>query len=136
MAWGRNASVTTISSNPCCFRRRTMCSIIGRLARGSIGLGEFDVSGRRRVPSPPAMITAFMLKPSCCGRIYPAFPEGSTSDGNVGDRRVPGEDEGGNGAAPGQELGRVVENEAVVVADQEQREGEHQTERACLARPP
>ena len=37
-----------------------MCSIIGRLATGSIGLGAFEVSGRRRVPSPPAMITAFM----------------------------------------------------------------------------
>ena len=37
-----------------------MCSIIGRLATGSIGLGVFDVSGRSRVPSPPAMITAFM----------------------------------------------------------------------------
>ena len=37
-----------------------MCSIIGTLAIGIIGLGAFDVSGRRRVPSPPAMITAFM----------------------------------------------------------------------------
>jgi hypothetical protein len=27
---------------------------------GIIGLGAFDVRGRRRVPSPPAMITAFM----------------------------------------------------------------------------
>ena len=38
-----------------------MCSIIGRLARGSIGLGWLEVSGRRRVPSPPAMITAFTV---------------------------------------------------------------------------
>ena len=37
-----------------------MCSIIGRLASGIIGLGRFEVSGRSRVPSPPAMITAFM----------------------------------------------------------------------------
>ena len=36
-----------------------MCSIIGRLAIGSIGFGAFEVSGRSRVPSPPAMITAF-----------------------------------------------------------------------------
>ena len=36
-----------------------MCSIIGRLASGSIGFGAFEVSGRSRVPSPPAMITAF-----------------------------------------------------------------------------
>jgi len=33
------------------------------LANCSIGLGWFDVSGRRRVPSPPAMITAFMPTP-------------------------------------------------------------------------
>ena len=40
-----------------------MCSIIGALAMGIIGLGAFDVRGRRRVPSPPAMITAFMRGP-------------------------------------------------------------------------
>ena len=46
-----------------------MCSIIGALAMGSIGLGEFDVRGRRRVPSPPAMITAFMrMTVLCAGR--------------------------------------------------------------------
>ena len=27
---------------------------------GTIGFGWFDVSGRRRVPSPPAMTTAFI----------------------------------------------------------------------------
>ena len=27
---------------------------------GTIGFGWFEVSGRRRVPSPPAMTTAFM----------------------------------------------------------------------------
>ena len=37
-----------------------MCSIIGRLTSGAIGLGWFDVSGRRRLPSPPAMMTAFI----------------------------------------------------------------------------
>ena len=41
-----------------------MCSIIGRLTSGSIGLGALEVSGRRRVPSPPAMITAFMAEPT------------------------------------------------------------------------
>ena len=39
-----------------------MCSIIGSLTSGSIGLGAFEVSGRSRVPSPPAMITAFMAR--------------------------------------------------------------------------
>jgi hypothetical protein len=36
-----------------------MCSMMGRLHTGSMGLGWLAVSGRRRVPSPPAMITAF-----------------------------------------------------------------------------
>ena len=30
---------------------------------GTIGFGWFEVSGRRRVPSPPAMTTAFMRTP-------------------------------------------------------------------------
>src|SRR5690349_25158669 len=33
--------------------------MIGRLATGSSGLGWFAVIGRSRVPSPPAMTTAF-----------------------------------------------------------------------------
>ena len=37
LAW--NATVTTMSSKPCFLRRSTMCSIIGRLAMGIIGLG-------------------------------------------------------------------------------------------------
>ena len=31
---------------------------------GTIGFGWFEVSGRRRVPSPPAMTTAFMQRTS------------------------------------------------------------------------
>ncbi|CAB5041889.1 unannotated protein [freshwater metagenome] len=38
-----------------------MCSIIGRFTSGNIGFGVFEVSGRRRVPSPPAIITAFTI---------------------------------------------------------------------------
>jgi len=30
---------------------------------GTIGLGWFDVSGRKRVPSPPAITTAFTSPP-------------------------------------------------------------------------
>ncbi len=56
------ATVTTISSMPWRFSSSTMCSIIGRLTNGSMGLGALDVSGRSRVPSPPAMITAFMVR--------------------------------------------------------------------------
>ncbi len=35
-----------------------MCSMQGLLQTGTIGLGWLLVSGRRRVPSPPAMTTA------------------------------------------------------------------------------
>ena len=45
-----------------------MCSIIGSLTSGIIGLGTFEVSGRRRVPSPPAMITAFTPATSAAAR--------------------------------------------------------------------
>ena len=67
MAFGRKASVTTMSSKPCRFSSSTMCSIIGRLASGIIGLGWLLVRGRRRLPSPPAMMTAFIGS-----RPYPA----------------------------------------------------------------
>ena len=60
MLLAMKATVTTISSKPWRFSSRTMCSIIGSLTSGIIGFGAFEVSGRRRVPSPPAMITAFM----------------------------------------------------------------------------
>ena len=63
MALAMKATVTTMSSNPCWRSRLTTCSIIGMLAIGNIGLGWFEVSGRSRVPSPPAMITAFIQSP-------------------------------------------------------------------------
>jgi hypothetical protein len=37
-----------------------MCSMIGRFATGTIGFGRLIVSGFRRVPKPPAMITPFI----------------------------------------------------------------------------
>ena len=37
-----------------------MCSMQGLPTIGTIGLGWFEVSGRRRVPSPPAITTAFI----------------------------------------------------------------------------
>ena len=37
-----------------------MCSMHGLPTIGTIGFGWFEVSGRRRVPSPPAMTTAFI----------------------------------------------------------------------------
>src|SRR5215210_4574768 len=41
-----------------------MCSMHGLPAIGTIGFGWFDVSGLSRVPSPPAMTTAFISLPS------------------------------------------------------------------------
>src|SRR2546426_679005 len=38
-----------------------MCSMIGRFVTGSMGFGWLEVRGRRRVPWPPAKMTAFKL---------------------------------------------------------------------------
>ena len=46
-------------SKPCRLSSRSTCSMIGRLTTGSSGLGWFAVIGRSRVPSPPAITTAF-----------------------------------------------------------------------------
>jgi hypothetical protein len=40
-----------------------MCSITGWLTIGTIGFGRMLVSGRSRVPSPPAITTAFIAAP-------------------------------------------------------------------------
>ena len=46
-----------------------MCSMHGLPTIGTIGFGWFEVSGRRRVPSPPAMTTAFIAAaPSSASR--------------------------------------------------------------------
>ena len=37
-----------------------MCSMHGLPTIGTIGFGWFEVRGRSRVPSPPAMTTAFI----------------------------------------------------------------------------
>jgi hypothetical protein len=64
IACGRKATVTMTSSKPWPWRSSTMCSMHGLPTIGTIGFGWFDVSGRRRVPSPPAMTTAFISAPS------------------------------------------------------------------------
>ena len=56
-----------------------MCSIIGTLAMGIIGFGWLLVSGRSRVPSPPARITAFMLATSTLGARATARPSRSAA---------------------------------------------------------
>ncbi len=78
MALAMNATVTTMSVKPCWRSSRMTCSIIGRLAMGSIGLGWLEVSGRSRVPSPPAMITAFTRPPLVSSTLLrPARPSDS-----------------------------------------------------------
>src|SRR4051812_4577592 len=53
------ATVTITSSMPWLFSSSTMCSMHGLPTTGTIGFGWFEVSGRSRVPSPPAITTAF-----------------------------------------------------------------------------
>src|SRR5262249_13905436 len=52
-----------MSVMPCSLSSRTICSMMGILSAGVSGLGRCEVRGRRRVPSPPAMMTAFMQTP-------------------------------------------------------------------------
>jgi hypothetical protein len=47
-----------------------MCSIIGLLAMGIMGLGVLLVRGRRRVPNPPAIIRAFTRMTPSFSRYY------------------------------------------------------------------
>src|SRR5258708_27679828 len=76
----RNCTVTTVSSKPCRRSSRRTCSMIGRLTTGSIGFGWLAVIGRSRVPSPPAITTAFTaaqppyLPPTLSPRGLPPAP--------------------------------------------------------------
>ena len=49
-------------------------SIIGRVAKGTIGFGSLQVSGRSLVPDPPAMITAFKGIPPVPGPVLEERP--------------------------------------------------------------
>src|SRR5688500_2644914 len=53
------ASVATALVIPCLRTSSKVCSMQGFPATGTIGFGWLEVSGRRRVPSPPAITTAF-----------------------------------------------------------------------------
>src|SRR5690348_15820017 len=53
-------TVATTSRTWCRRRSSRMCSMIGRPATGTSGLGRWLVNGRSREPSPPAMTTARM----------------------------------------------------------------------------
>src|SRR5687768_12896491 len=100
MVLARNPRVTTISSKPCSFSSRTMCSIMGRFASGIMAFCWFDVSGLSLLPSPPARITAFTQTLLFCDRAYPAFFEGTLGEGNVGDRRVVAQQQSGDREHP------------------------------------
>src|SRR4029450_10684355 len=116
MLLARKANVTTISSKPCPFTTLTMCSISGSLTRGIIGLGALEVSGRRRVPSPPAMMTAFTpsnlpafgnLTRGPRRRPGPAGPQRGEPDRHVLGGRVVAETEAGDAGHPGQNAEEV-----------------------------
>src|SRR5512139_1457685 len=77
MTLGRNMSVTTVSSMPCVLRSSTMYSMHGLPHRETIGLGWLLVSGRRRVPSPPAMTTARTHHLGCSGDCTASVPDGA-----------------------------------------------------------
>ena len=80
-----------------------MCSIIGRFATGIIGFGWLLVSGRSRVPSPPARITAFIAPCSlrCTGVATARGPRaGRLGRSGCTERRVVAEDESADREEP------------------------------------
>ena len=132
----RKATVTTISSKPCRFSSSTMCSIIGRLASGSIGFGAFEVSGRSRRAlaaghdhglhevEPTRARTVRLDRPGARrGPRGTYMTQRDVAEHQAGDAGDPGEHPGGVGPAEG------------AVRGQEQREGDHQAEGAGLAEP-
>src|SRR5437773_10553487 len=58
----RYCSVTNASVMPCLCGRSKMCPRHGLLTVDTIGLGRLIVSGRRRLPSPPAITTACICR--------------------------------------------------------------------------
>src|SRR6266567_7089739 len=107
MTLARNWTVATASVTPCIRARRRTCCIIGLPTMGSIGLGWLLVSGRSRVPWPPAMITAL---------IRHMIPRGSAPhDGRgrraSGRRASPDGGEGGANVEPVEDRRSVVEGD-------------------------
>src|SRR5258708_21649600 len=60
MTEARYCNVTNASAMACRLSRSKMCPRQGLLTIDTIGFGRLIVSGRRRLPSPPAMTTACM----------------------------------------------------------------------------
>src|ERR1700712_3391156 len=103
-------------------RSRTMCSIIGTLAIGIIGFGWLLVSGRRRVPSPPARITAFILRPP---PPFVTFGLRATRDRYVLGRGVVPQDDAADCKSPRAHRERRVPRRSGRVEAEEHRQGEH-----------
>jgi len=59
-----------MSVMPCFFKSFKACSITGQFATGSMGLGVLHVSGRIRVPKPPAITIAIMFLIIAMGRFH------------------------------------------------------------------
>src|SRR5580704_3079585 len=150
MALGKKATVTTMSVIPWRRNSDTMCSIIGRPTSGNIGLGRFEVWGRSRVPSPPAMMTAFMRGSSSGPPSYrtalhaglrltapprrPAVAQRLPGGADVTPRVVPRQRETHDAGDPPDHLDRFLPRR-VAVPQEEGRVGEHQAEGARLADP-
>ena len=77
-----------------------MCSIIGSFAIGIIGLGWLLVSGRSRVPSPPARITAFMHPPPPTELVRPGLRAARRARRDVLRRGVVAEDDARRSRSP------------------------------------
>ena len=113
-----------------------MCSIIGCWpTRGSIGLGRFEVCGRRRVPSPPAMITAFMpRKPGGAAALVVAQRSAAAGLDVAGSPPGTGQRQPREAGHPGDDPDRLLPGRRAV-AQEEGRVGEHEAERPRLAHP-
>src|SRR3954454_17211337 len=68
----------TMSSTPWERSQSSMNAMNGRSTKGTTGLGTVDVSGRSRVPSPPARMSACIvpsLDSSVCRGGHPGSPD-------------------------------------------------------------
>ena len=121
-----NASVTTMSSTPCRRSRSITCSMQGLPTMGTIGLGWFEVSGRRRVPSPPAITTAFIAVSRRAFTRYCAAAATASADADPEEHERPGRalvgaghDDEARVEHPGRELAEEVDLELVPAAAHE-----------------
>ena len=96
----------------------TMCSSIGRLTSGIIGFGWLLVSGRSRVPSPPARMTAFTLAPPRSPGAPPvaSLAQRAACERDVDDRGAVAEHEAHDRDRPRGDLEQVVEGPRTRVA--------------------